>query len=112
MIHPEYSEKVTSIINSYTEFIINENGKIYRSENWGRRQLAYTINKLHKAHYFLMNIKAKKSTVADLEKKIRFNDAIIRSLILKVKNSITIESPMLKNKEKNLIVSEQKKLNT
>ncbi|CAL4325604.1 30S ribosomal protein S6 [Buchnera aphidicola (Eriosoma grossulariae)] len=99
MIHPDQSEKVHSMIDQYKKIIANQKGKIYRLEDWGKRQLAYSINKLHKAHYVLMNIEVQSSVLQELEKNFRYDDAIIRNLILLMKKPISESSPMLKAKD-------------
>lgn len=99
MIHPDQSEQVTSMIERYSTIITSAEGKIHRLEDWGRRQLAYPINKLHKAHYILLNIAATQKVIDELETAFRFNDAIIRSIIMRVKNVITEASPMVKIKD-------------
>ncbi|CAL1329531.1 30S ribosomal protein S6 [Candidatus Providencia siddallii] len=99
IIHPDQSDQVESMINRYKTTIINTNGYIHRQENWGRRQLAYPINKLHKAHYILLNIEVNQKTINELEKNFRFNDAIIRNIIIRVKSAITNPSLILKSKD-------------
>ncbi|WP_422667444.1 30S ribosomal protein S6 [Buchnera aphidicola] len=110
MIHPDQSEKVPAIIDNYKKIIHDNSGIIHRIEDWGRRQLSYSIKKLHKAHYVLMNIEVLPSIIHQLEKDFRFNNAIIRNLIMYMKKAIVESSPMIKNKdekkEKNRINSE------
>ncbi|CAL4043924.1 30S ribosomal protein S6 [Buchnera aphidicola (Tetraneura ulmi)] len=101
MIHPDYSEKVTSFINEYKNMILKDNGKIHRIEDWGRRQLSYKINNLHKAHYLLMNIEVYPLLIKKLEEKFRFNDIIIRNLITLVKKPISNVSVILKKEKEN-----------
>jgi small subunit ribosomal protein S6 len=98
LIHPDQSEQVTSMVQRYRNFIDNNGGKIHRFEDWGRRQLAYPINKIHKAHYVLLNIECSNIALSELRTNLRFNDAIIRSLILRKNKAITEVSPMLKAK--------------
>ena len=101
MIHPDRSEQVTAMVDRYKETIQNASGKIHRFEDWGRRQLAYPINKIHKAHYILMNIECQDETLDELKHGFRFNDAIIRQLILVRNAAITEPSPqMRKDKDK------------
>ncbi|CAL4325635.1 30S ribosomal protein S6 [Buchnera aphidicola (Eriosoma lanigerum)] len=100
MVHPDQSEKVSSMIDQYKKIIYDQNGKIYRLEDWGRRQLAYSINKLHKAHYVLMNIFTNTIVIKELEKIFRLDDGIIRNIILLMKKAIIESSPMLKLKDK------------
>ncbi|MBK4764777.1 MAG: 30S ribosomal protein S6 [Pantoea sp. Brub] len=100
MVHPDQSEKVTSMISNYSNLITNAQGKIHRLEDWKRRQLSYPINKLHKAHYILLNIEVTKTILNELENNLRLNDSIIRSMIIRVKKAITELSPMIKIKDK------------
>ena len=100
MVHPDQSEQVPAMIERYRSIIEGDNGTIHRLENWGRRQLAYPINKIHKAHYVLMNIECTAAALEELESAFRFNDAVIRNLILSRKEAITEESPMAQAKEK------------
>ncbi len=99
MVHPDQSEQVPGMIERYTGTLTTDGGKIHRLEDWGRRQLAYPIEKLHKAHYVLMNVEATQEAVNELEDNFRFNDAVIRSLIMRTKHSVTEASPMLKAKD-------------
>ncbi len=100
LVHPDQSEQVPAMIERYRTIIESDNGTIHRLENWGRRQLAYPINKIHKAHYVLMNIECTANALDELESAFRFNDAVIRNLILSRKEAITEESPMAQAKEK------------
>lgn len=99
MVHPDQSEQVADMIERYTSTLINAGGKIHRLEDWGRRQLAYPIEKLHKAHYILMNVESTQEAVNELEDSFRFNDAIIRSLIMRTKQVVTEPSFMLRAKD-------------
>ncbi|EAS62671.1 30S ribosomal protein S6 [Photobacterium angustum] len=99
MVHPDQSEQVAGMIERYTAAIKDSGGQIHRLEDWGRRQMAYPINKLHKAHYVLMNVEAEQSVVDELESNFRFNDAVIRNMIMRTKNAVTEPSPMMKAKE-------------
>ena len=99
MVHPDQSEQVTGIIQRYTDLINAAEGKIHRLEDWGRRQLAYPINKLHKAHYVLMNIEAPQSVIDELETSFRYNDVIIRNMIMRTKDAVTAVSPMAVTKD-------------
>ncbi|MEI8594066.1 30S ribosomal protein S6 [Photobacterium sp. SP02] len=99
MVHPDQSEQVAGMVERYTGAIKDSGGQIHRLEDWGRRQLAYPINKLHKAHYVLMNVEAEQSVVDELESSFRFNDAVIRNMIMRTKGAITEPSPMMKAKE-------------
>jgi len=99
MVHPDQSEQVPAMIERYRSMIEGGQGKIHRLEDWGRRQLAYPINKIHKAHYVLMNIECGQDTLNELETAFRFNDAVIRSLTLARKDAVTAPSPLVKEKE-------------
>ena len=99
MVHPDQSEQVAGMIERYTGSITEAGGKIHRLEDWGRRQLAYPINKLHKAHYVLMNVEAGQEVIDELETAFRFNDAVLRNMIMRTKAAITEQSIMLKPKE-------------
>ncbi|WWP00527.1 MAG: 30S ribosomal protein S6 [Candidatus Dasytiphilus stammeri] len=100
MVHPDQSEKIPEFIKNYSNMVINNQGKIHRLEDWGRRQLAYPIKKLHKAHYILMNVEISKSIRSEIANHFRYNDAIIRNLIIKVKNAIKESSPLISTEEK------------
>jgi len=99
MVHPDQSEQVNGMIERYTASITEAGGTIHRLEDWGRRQLAYPINKLHKAHYVLMNIEAEQKVIDDLETAFRFNDAVIRNMIMRTKTAVTEASVVAKAKE-------------
>ena len=99
MVHPDQSEQVPGMIERYTGAIKAAGGTIHRLEDWGRRQLAYPIDKLHKAHYVLMNVEAEQSVIDELENNFRFNDAVIRNMIMRTKHAVTEVSPMLKARE-------------
>ena len=99
MVHPDQSEQVAGMIERYTGSITEAGGTIHRLEDWGRRQLAYPINKLHKAHYVLMNVEADQAVIDELETAFRFNDAVLRNMIMRTKSAITEPSIMLKAKE-------------
>ncbi|AJA44201.1 30S ribosomal protein S6 [Frischella perrara] len=99
MVHPDQSEQVPGMIERYTGALTAVGGTIHRLEDWGRRQLAYPIEKLHKAHYVLMNVETTQEAVDELEDNFRFNDAVIRSLIMRTKHAVTEASPMLKAKD-------------
>lgn len=96
IIHPDQSDQVNSMVERYTTQVKQGGGEVHRLEDWGRRTLAYPIQKLHKAHYILLNIECGAETLAELEEAIRYNDAIIRKLILNKKTAVTTESPILK----------------
>jgi len=100
MVHPDQSEQVSTMIERYRSSIEDDNGKIHRLEDWGRRQLAYPINKLHKAHYVLMNIECESKTLDELENAFRFNDAVLRHLTIRRKEPLTEPSQLIKTDEK------------
>jgi small subunit ribosomal protein S6 len=99
MVHPDHSEQVSGMIQRYTDTITAAEGKIHRLEDWGRRQLAYPINKLHKAHYVLMNVEAPQSVIDELETSFRYNDVVIRNMIMRTKGAVVEASPMAAAKE-------------
>lgn len=98
LVHPDQSEQVPAMIDRYKSMIESNGGKIHRIEDWGRRQLAYPINKIYKAHYALMNIECDQSVRDEIETAFRFNDAVIRNLIIKCDDAITEMSPLAKAK--------------
>ena len=100
MVHPDQSEQVAGMIERYTGAIKEANGQIHRLEDWGRRQLAYPIEKLHKAHYVLMNVEAPSEVIAELEETFRYNDAVLRSLTIRKDNAVTEASPLAKEEKK------------
>ncbi|MCW8983531.1 MAG: 30S ribosomal protein S6 [Gammaproteobacteria bacterium] len=99
LVHPDQSEQVPAMVERYRSTIENGGGSVHRFEDWGRRQLAYPINKIHKAHYVLMNIECPIEIMRELETGFKFNDAVIRNMILKVKCPVSEQSPMAKAKE-------------
>ncbi|UAJ65566.1 30S ribosomal protein S6 [Candidatus Schneideria nysicola] len=101
IIHPDQSDQISNIIENYRSIITKNNeGVIHRIEDWGRRQLAYPINKLHKAHYILLNVEVPCNILKNLQSSIRFNTAIIRSMIIRMKFAITQQSIMMKDNNK------------
>ena len=98
MVHPDQSEQVSGMIQRYQDLIAKGNGKVHRLEDWGRRQLAYPIKKVHKAHYVLMNIECGNDVLEELKTSFRFNDAVLRELIMTCKEAVTTPSPMMKDK--------------
>lgn len=96
LVHPDQSEQVPSMVERYKAIIEEGKGQIHRLEDWGRRQLAYPINKIHKAHYVLMNVECNKEAIEEIENVFRFNDAIIRNMILSMDEPVTEPSPMVK----------------
>ncbi len=99
LVHPDQSEQVPAMVERYRGIVEGAGGTIHRLEDWGRRQLAYPINKIHKAHYVLMNVECGKEAVAELESAFRFNDAVIRNLVMHTKKAYTEVSPLAKSKE-------------
>ncbi|WP_300452864.1 30S ribosomal protein S6 [Accumulibacter sp.] len=99
IVHPDQSEQVPAMVERYKALIAARSGQIYRLEDWGRRQLAYPIQKLHKAHYVLMNIECDNTTLAELEHGFKFNDAILRHLTIRTKRAVTSPSPMMKDEK-------------
>jgi small subunit ribosomal protein S6 len=100
LVHPDQSELVPAMVDRYTAIVEKAEGKIHRIEDWGRRQMAYSINKIHKAHYVLMNIECSLDTLREIENIFRFNDAIIRSMVMKKDEAITEASPLMEEKNK------------
>ena len=98
LVHPDQSEQVAGMTDRYRNMIESNGGKIHRQEDWGRRQLAYPINKIYKAHYVLMNIECDQGVRDELESAFRFNDAVIRNLIMKRDEAITEMSVLAKEK--------------
>ncbi len=99
LVHPDQSEQVPAMLERYRAMIEGGNGAIHRLEDWGRRQLSYPINKIHKAHYVLMNIECTVAIMNEIETAFRFNDAVIRNLIISRDKAITEPSPLLKSKD-------------
>ena len=94
MVHPDQSEQVPAMIEHYTGIIEGASGQIHRLEDWGRRQLAYPINKIHKAHYVLMNVECNNEALTELSNLFRFNDAVIRNMVVRMKDAVTGLSPI------------------
>ncbi|MEC8887214.1 MAG: 30S ribosomal protein S6 [Pseudomonadota bacterium] len=99
LVHPDQSDQVVGMVERYIAQIKEAGGQIHRLEDWGRRQLAYPINKIHKAHYILMNVECGQTTLDELEELFRYNDAIIRKLIIRRDEAITDESLLAKSAE-------------
>ena len=99
LVHPDQSDQVPGMIDRYKSEIEKNGGKIHRLEDWGRRQLAYPIDKLHKAHYVLMNVEAEQEAIDNIENNFRYNDAIIRNLVIRTSGPVTEPSPMMKVRE-------------
>ena len=100
IVHPDQSEQVPAMLERYQSLITSQGGKVHRVEDWGRRQLAYPIQKLVKAHYLLLNIECGKATLDELEHAFRYNDAVLRHLTIGMKKAETTPSPMMKMVEK------------
>ena len=96
LIHPDQSDQVPAMIERYSNVVTESGGVIHRVEDWGRRQLAYAINKVRKAHYVMLNVEADQAAIDDLATQFRFNDLVLRNLIIKRDSAITEESPMAK----------------
>ena len=99
IVHPDQSEQVPAMIDRYKSIITSQEGVVHRLEDWGRRQLAYPIQKLHKAHYVLMNIECNAEVLSELEHGFKFNDAVLRHLTIKMKKAVTTPSPMMKEEK-------------
>jgi ribosomal protein S6 len=96
IVHPDQSEQVPAMVERYKALVTARAGVIHRLEDWGRRQMAYPIQKVHKAHYVLMNIECDGEALAELENSFKFNDAVLRHLTIKMRKAITVPSPMMK----------------
>ncbi len=99
IVHPDQSEQVPAMVERYKTLVSTRNGNIHRLEDWGRRQMAYPIQKVHKAHYVLMNIECDGETLVELEHAFKFNDAVLRHLTIKMKHAVTAPSPMMKEEK-------------
>lgn len=100
MVHPDQSDQVSAMVDRYKTMIDNGDGKIHRLEDWGRRLLAYPINKILKAHYVMMNVETSQEILDELVSAFRFNDAVLRHMVLSCKEAVTEPSPMMKSLEK------------
>ena len=96
LVHPDQSEQVSGMVERYTQAIEKDGGKVHRLEDWGRRQLAYPIDKVHKAHYVLMNVEAGEAAIEELSTNFRYNDAVLRNMIIRRDEAVTDESPIMK----------------
>jgi small subunit ribosomal protein S6 len=105
IVHPDQSEQVPAMIERYRTQITTAGGSIHRLEDWGRRQLAYPIQKIHKAHYVLMNIECDQAALDELEHGFKFNDAVLRHLTLATKTAVTAPSPMMKEEKSKSVIS-------
>ena len=99
IVHPDQSEQVPAMVERYKGMVTARNGKVHRLEVWGRRQLAYPLAKVHKAHYVLMNIECDNETIAEFEHSFRFNDAVLRHLTVKMTKAVVDPSPMMKEEK-------------
>ena len=98
LVHPDQSEQVPAMVDKYREMVTAADGQVHRTEDWGRRRLAYSINDIHKAHYVLMNIECSLEVLAEIERNFKFNDSILRHLVVRRKTAETEESPFAKAK--------------
>jgi small subunit ribosomal protein S6 len=105
IVHPDQSEQVPAMIERYRALITSNGGAIHRLEDWGRRQLAYPIQKIHKAHYVLMNIECNQTVLEELEHGFKFNDAVLRHLTMATKTAVTAPSPMMKEEKSKSVLS-------
>ena len=99
IVHPDQSEQVPAMIERYKGNITGRGGNVHRLEDWGRRQMAYPLQKVHKAHYVLMNIECDQETLEELEHGFKFNDAVLRHLTIKRDAAVTVASPMMKEEK-------------
>ena len=99
LVHPDQSDQVPTMIEKYKAMIEDDGGSIHRLEDWGRRHLAYPINKVHKAHYVLMNVECGAKALEEIETAFRFNDSVIRNMVMRCKAAITEPSPLARSKE-------------
>jgi len=107
IVHPDQSEQVPAMIERYQTLLKTNSGNIHRLEDWGRRQLAYPIQKIHKAHYVLMNIECDQKTLEELETSFKFNDAVLRHLTFATKGPVSSPSPMMKEEKSKTIVGDK-----
>jgi small subunit ribosomal protein S6 len=99
IVHPDQSEQVPGMVERYRQMVTGRSGRIHRLEDWGRRQLTYPIQKVHKAHYVLMNVECDNETLGELEHAFKFNDAVLRHLIVKMSGPVATPSPMMKEEK-------------
>jgi small subunit ribosomal protein S6 len=107
IVHPDQSEQVPAMVDRYKGIVAQRNGKVHRLEDWGRRQLAFPLAKVHKAHYVLMNIECDGETIAELEHSFRFNDAVLRHLTVKMNKAFVEPSPMMKEEKSRSMMGER-----
>ena len=105
IVHPDQSEQVPGMVERYRQMVTGRNGKIHRLEDWGRRQLTYPIQKVHKAHYVLMNVECDNETLGELDHAFKFNDAVLRHLIVSMSGPVTAPSPMMKEEKSRSLTS-------
>ncbi len=106
IVHPDQSEQVPAMIERYRTLVTSKSGLIHRLEDWGRRQMAYPINKVHKAHYVLMNIECGQEALEELEHAFKFNDAVLRHLTIKTKAAVTTPSAMMREEKSRSLTSD------
>ena len=99
LVHPDQSEQVPGMLERYQSMITADGGQVHRLEDWGRRQLTHTVNKVHKAHYVLMNIECKREVLDELTGAFRFNDAVLRHLVIRRDEAVTEASPLAKSED-------------
>jgi small subunit ribosomal protein S6 len=105
IVHPDQSEQVPAMVERYRTMVTGQGGRIHRLEDWGRRQLAYPVAKMHKAHYVLMNIECGNETLSELEHAFKFNDAVLRHLIVAMREAVVAPSPMMKEEKSRSLAS-------
>jgi small subunit ribosomal protein S6 len=105
IVHPDQSEQVPAMVERYRGMVTGSGGKIHRLEDWGRRQMAYQIQKMHKAHYVLMNIECDQATLDELEHAFKFNDAVLRHLTIAVREAVSTPSAMMKEEKSRSLTS-------
>jgi len=105
IVHPDQSEQVPGMVERYRSTVLGKGGAVHRLEDWGRRQMAYPIQKMHKAHYVLMNIECNNETLEELEHAFKFNDAVLRHLTVRMTEAVTKPSPMMKEEKSRSLTS-------
>src|SRR3954470_2619673 len=105
IVHPDQSEQVPGMVERYRSTVLAKGGAVHRLEDWGRRQMAYPIQKMHKAHYVLMNIECNNETLEELEHAFKFNDAVLRHLTVRMTEAVTKPSPMMKEEKSRSLTS-------
>jgi small subunit ribosomal protein S6 len=106
IVHPDQSEQVSAMIERYRNLVTGGEGKVHRVEDWGRRQLVYPIQKVHKAHYVLMNVECNQAVLEELELAFKFNDAVLRHLTVKMTGAVAEPSPMMKEEKSRQIIGQ------